>query len=135
MIPRSPFTEAMAGKLLFLGRNAGMKGIAVDHLDMLFFIRRVGKEYDLIADGKELSVLLGSVGMVFKLNGVISEMEKKGAVPLIPLPTSPDSRSRLHELEDAVAAFGLEAGDMAKIMEKLKEEYVYDRKDITPESM
>jgi len=133
--PRSAFSEEVAGRLIFLGRSAGMQCIPPNHSDTLFFIRRMGKENDLVADGKEIAALLRSVGTIFKPGGVAGEMEKRGAVQLIQLPTSPDSSGRLHELEDSVPALGIEAGDMDKILEKLKEDYVYDRKDITPESL
>ncbi len=133
--PRSAFSEETAGRLIFLGRSAGMQGIPPNHSDTIFFIRRLGKEYDLAADGKELAALLRSVGTIFKPAAVIDELEKKGAVQLIPLPTSPDSSGRLHELEDVVPALGIEAKEMAGLLEKLKEDYVYDRKDITPESL
>ncbi len=132
---RSAFSEDVAGRLIFLGRSAGMQGIPSNHSDTLFFIRRIGKENDLVADGKELAALLRSAGTIFKPGELLSELGKQGAVQLIPLPTSPDSSSRLHELEDTVPALGIEAGEMDKILEKLKEDYVYDRKDITPESL
>ena len=131
--PRSRFSEDVAGKLMFLGRSAGMQ--ALSNPDMHLFIRRLGKEHDMIADGKELAALLKGASPAFKFDKMISELEKKGPVPLVPLPISPDTSGRLHELEDSVPALGYETSEMGKIIEKLKEEYVYDRKDITPESL
>lgn len=134
LCPRVPFSEEIAGKLLFLGRREGMQAVPTNHLETLFFIRRFGKEYDLVADGKEISSLLRKAVAIVKFDGVIDEIEKKETIALIQLPMSPDSRNRLRELQDAVAALGLEAPNLASVIDKLMETYVYDRKDVTPES-
>jgi hypothetical protein len=128
---RAPFSEPMAGKLIFLGRSAGMQAISGKSL---LFIRRFGKESDLVADGKSLATALRKAALP-GIEDIIAELEKKDAFPLIPLSTSPDSSARLHDISDAAEALGLDKGDKEKVMAKLKEDYVYDRKDITPETI
>lgn len=132
--PSGPVSKELAGRLLFLGRRAGMLAVPVGHLDMLIFIRRIGMESELVADPYEIAGLLRAVSGIFHLDGVIEELASKGPVVLVPLPMSPDIRNRLHELKDTVAALGLPPDGFDALMERLIEDLVYDRKDITPES-
>jgi hypothetical protein len=132
--PKLPLSEDMAGKLLFLGRRAGMQALPTEGSNTLVFIRRIGKEYDFIADAKELAALLRSISAIFKLDAVISGLEGKGTLMLIPLPMSPDAQDRLHELEDTVRALGIGTANLAAVLEKLRNVCVYERKDVAPES-
>jgi hypothetical protein len=58
--PRAPFSQELAGRLLFLGRRAGMQAIPVESQGMLFFIRRFGKEHDLIGRERDRGHPAGS---------------------------------------------------------------------------
>ncbi|NYZ74334.1 hypothetical protein H0O00_04275 [Candidatus Micrarchaeota archaeon] len=124
-----------ACRLIFMGRGLGMSAIPTSHKSLLFFIRRMGKESDPIAGGKEISTALRAAGGLFGgLDASIAEIESKSAVALVPLPNSPDTREHLHELKDAVLGLGLPAESLDKVLERLAEEYVSDRKDISTES-
>jgi len=132
--PRA-FSFESACRLIFMGRGLGMSAIPLSHKSLLFLIRRVGRESDPIADGKEIAGALKPLVALFSgLETPIAEIEGKDLVALVPLPNSPDTREHLHELKDAVLALGLPAESLGKVLQKLAEEYVLDRKDISPES-
>jgi len=132
--PRA-FSFEAACRLIFMGRGLGMSAIPLSHKSLLFLIRRVGRESDPIADGKEIAGALKPLVALFSgLETPIGEIERKDMVALVPLPNSPDTREHLHELKDAVLALGLPAESLDKVLQRLAEDYVLDRKDISPES-
>jgi hypothetical protein len=122
-----------ATRLILLGRGFGFSALPIQSADSLFFIRRVKRELDPIAGGGELAKALSGVKRIYGIETDVAELEAKGVVPLIPLPTSPDSREHLHELRDVVQNLGIIAPDLDNILEKLRIEYVLQRKDMTPE--
>ena len=133
--PRA-FSFETACRLIFAGRGLGMSALPTRHKSLLFFIRRVGKESDPIAGGKEIAGALRAAGGLFEgLEASISELEGKDAFALVPLPNSPDTREHLHELKDAVLDLGLPSESLDKVLQRLADEYVADRKDISPESL
>lgn len=126
----------LSGKIIFLGRGLGMSAIPSAH-PSLIFIRRPGREYDPVASGDEVAQLLRSLKAVMdgQLDAAVEDFMKKGALSLIPLPTSPDTREHLHELRDAVLALALQAPGLEALLEKLKDEYVLRRNDVTPAAL
>lgn len=132
---KSDLSEDSAALMILLGRGFGFSAIPAQLPDALLLIRRVKHELDPISSGQELSGALGAAkpvfGSAFAL--AVSEMAKRGIMPLVPLPASPDSREHLHELRDVVSMLGIHAGNMEEIIERLRIDYVLGRKDITPE--
>ncbi len=128
-----PLSVDFASRLILLGRGFGFSALPLQKPDMLYFIRRVKRELDPIATGQELAKALSSAKALIGLEKEAAGLEAKGVVPLIPLPTSPDSREHLHELRDVVLGLGISAPDLEGILESLREEYVHQRKDMTPE--
>jgi len=122
-----------ASRLILLGRGFGFSALPLQKPDMLYFIRRVKRELDPIATGQELAKALSSAKALIGLEKEAEGLEAKGVVPLIPLPASPDSREHLHELRDVVLGLGISAPDLDAILESLREDYVHQRKDMTPE--
>jgi hypothetical protein len=122
-----------AGKLVFIGRGIAMSALPFTHQTMLFFMRRIGKEYDPLSSGAELAkVALVMKPLCPEIEAAASVMSSKGVVPLILLPSSPDRLERLHELKDAAILLGLPADGLERIFDTLKERYVQSRIDITP---
>jgi hypothetical protein len=129
---KPPLSVDFAARLILLGRGFGFCALPLQKTDMMFFIRRVKRELDPIATGQELAKALSSVKPLMGLEKEIAELESKGVVPLISLPTSPDSREHLHELRDVVLGLGISAPDLETVLEKLRVEYILQRKDLTP---
>jgi len=132
---KTALSEDAAALLILLGRGFGFSAIPAQLPDRLLLIRRVKHELDPISNGQEISGVLGAakpvLGSAFEM--AIAETAKRGIMPLIPLPTSPDSREHLHELRDVVSMLGISADNLDGIIERLRVDYVLGRKDITPE--
>ena len=128
-------SEDMAGRFILLGRGYGMSAIPIIHPSMLFFLRRVGREYDFLISGPELSKILENLKAFFgsSLDPFISDLSKTIAVALIQLPLSPDSGEHLHEIQDAAVALSISAEEIGPMIEMLKTDYILHRKDIIPE--
>lgn len=122
----------LAAKLILLGRGMGFCGIQMNKPGALVFIRRVRRELDPISSGKEIAQALEGADALFGTEKESAELRGKGVVPLVPLPTSPDSREHLHELRDVVQALELDAPDLDAVLETLRSEYLLQRKDLTP---
>lgn len=122
-----------AGKLVFIGRGIAMSAMPFTGQKMLFFIRRIGKEYDPISSGEELAKVVGAMKPLCPdIAAAASEIASKGVVPLILMPSSPDRLERLRELKEAAIMLDLPADALDKIFDTLKEQYVQSRIDITP---
>lgn len=122
-----------AGKLVFIGRGVGMSAMPFTHQKMLFFIRRIGKEYDPLSSGEELAKVVAAMKPLCpEIAAAASEIASKGVVPLVLMPSSPDRLERLRELRDAAIMLDLPADALDKIFDMLKEQYVQSRIDITP---
>ncbi|MCI0504179.1 hypothetical protein L0Y65_05740 [Candidatus Micrarchaeota archaeon] len=132
---KAPITEDSAAQFILLGRGFGFSGIPARLPDALLLLRRVKRELDPISSGQEISQALGAARPIFgsRFDAAIGEISKKGIMPLIPLPASPDSREHLHELRDTVPMLGLSADGLESVLERLLADYVLGRKDITPE--
>jgi hypothetical protein len=132
---KSALSEDSAALMILLGRGFGFSAIPAQLPDSHILIRRVRHELDPISSGQELSGALGAakpvLGSVFAL--AVSEIAKRGIMPLVPLPSSPDSREHLHELRDVVSMLGISAANIDEVIERLRIDYVLGRKDITPE--
>ncbi len=133
-VERPDFTDPeSAGKLIFIGRGLGMSAMPFSHARMLFFLRRMGKEYDPLSSGQELAKIAAAMKPLCpEVEAAASEIASKGVVPLVLMPTSPDRMERLRELRDAAIMLDLPAGQLDKIFEMLKLQYVQSRIDITP---
>jgi len=133
--PRSSLSPELAGKLIFLGRGLGMSAIPANH--WILFIRRMGRESDPITDGGEVAASLRSLRKFFDngIDAVISEVERKGMLPLVQLPNSPDRPEHLHELKEAVLALGLPVNGLESVLDTIRLIYVEDRHDITPDAL
>ncbi len=127
----SPLTLESAGLLILLGRSFGMQAIPIEGNNLLF-IRRVGKEFDLLANGPELAQTLTQFGALLgnTIKEVVDTLGKKAVLYLIALPNSPDSREHLHEIHDLATSLKIPFDE--DVFEKLKTDYVLSRKDITP---
>jgi hypothetical protein len=122
-----------AGKLVFIGRGIAMSALPFTHQKLLFFMRRIGKEYDPLSSGTELArVALAMKPLCPEIEAASSAIAAKGVVPLILLPSSPDRFERLRELKDAAIMLGLPAEALDAIFDTLREQYVQSRIDITP---
>jgi hypothetical protein len=126
----------LAGRLILLGRGFGMSAMPLNHPSSIFFVRRVRRELDPISSGAELAKVLRALAPLDdSLLQLAAGFEKKGTVPLIPLPSSPDNREHLHELRDVVASLSLPAEQLQPVLDSLRTEYVLGRKDITPNAL
>lgn len=124
-----------AGKLILLGRGLGMWAVPLAQPG-LFFMRRVGKDYDPMTTGSELVQVFNAAKVCgLNLDKTIAEFSAKGAVALVMLPNSPDRREHLHELKEMVSALGLPADKLDALLEILRERYVLERMDITPAAL
>ncbi len=132
---RKDVSEDMAGRFILLGRGYGMSAIPINHPSALFFLRRVGREYDFLISGPELAKILENLKAFFgsSLETFIADMDKTIAVALVQLPLSPDAGEHLHEIQDAAAALSIPAEEIGPIIEMLKTDYILYRKDIIPE--
>ncbi len=133
-IERPDFSDAeSAGRMLFIGRGLGMAALPFAHQKMLFFLRRMGKEYDPLSSGEELGRIAAALKPLCpEMEAAAAEVASKGVVPLVLMPTSPDRLERLRELKDAAIMLDLPADKLDAILESLKIEYVLSRVDITP---
>ncbi|MDD5340136.1 MAG: hypothetical protein PHV13_02705 [Candidatus ainarchaeum sp.] len=133
-VERPDFSDAeSAGKLIFIGRGLGMSALPFSHPKMLFFMRRVGREYDPLSSGQELAKIAAAMKPLCpEVQAAASEIASKGVVPLVLMPSSPDRMERLRELRDAAIMLDLPAAELDKIFEALKLRYVQSRVDITP---
>ncbi len=126
----------LAGRLILLGRGFGMSAMPLNHPSSIFFLRRMRNEIDPISSGAELGKVLRALAPLDQsLQNIAAEFEKKGMVPLIPLPASPDNREHLHELRDLVASLNLPSEQLQPVLDSLRTEYVLGRKDITPNAL
>ena len=132
---RKDVSEDMAGRFILLGRGYGMGAIPINHPSALFFLRRVGREYDFLISGPELSKILENLKAFFgsSLDTFIADMGKTIAVALVQLPLSPDAGEHLHEIQDAAVALSIPAEEIGPIIDMLKTDYILHRKDIIPE--
>jgi hypothetical protein len=125
-----------AGKLIFIGRGVAMSAMPFTHQKMLFFIRRIGKEYDPLSSGAELAKVVAVMKPLCpEVEAAAAEIASKGVVPLVLMPSSPDRLERLRELRDAAIMLDLPADELDKIFESLREQYVQSRVDITPQAI
>lgn len=133
-IERPDFSDAeSAGRMLFIGRGLGMSALPFAHQKMLFFLRRMGKEYDPLSSGEELARVAAALKPLCpEMEAAAVEIASKGVVPLVLMPASPDRLERLRELKDAAIMLDLPADKLDAILESLKIEYVLSRIDITP---
>jgi hypothetical protein len=133
-IERQDFASAeSAGRMILMGRGLGMTALPFTHQKMLFFLRRIGREYDPLSSGPELvKVAAAMKPLCPEVAAAASGLASKGVVPLVLMPTSPDRMERLRELRDAAIMLGLQADKLDLIFETLKQQYVHLRIDITP---
>jgi hypothetical protein len=128
-------SEDMAGRFILLGRGYGMSAMPVNHPSMLFFLRRIGREYDFLISGPEISKIMEGLRVFFgsSLDPIIGNMNKTIAAALVQLPLSPDAGEHLHEIQDAAAALSIPAEEIEPMIEVLRTDYIQHRKDIIPE--
>jgi len=137
LIPKPNFYKAgvdSAGRLIFLGQALGMSALKLDYSGFLL-IRRIGREMDPMISGPELGSILGILARQREdkaLAELAVSVQGRGPANLIKLPTSPDSREQLHELEELVVDAGLPQDGVSNTLELLKTLYVMARSDITP---
>lgn len=125
-----------AGRLILIGRGFGMSALPFAHQRMLFFLRRMGKEYDPLSSGQELArVARAMKPLCAEVESAAEEISGKGVVPLVLMPSSPDRMERLRELRDASIMLDLPAEKLDAIFAELEEQYVRSRMDITPDTL
>lgn len=125
-----------AGRLVLIGRGFAMSALPFAHQKMLFFLRRMGREYDPLSSGQELARIARAIKPLCpEAESAAEEISQKGVVPLVLMPSSPDRLERLRELRDASILLDLPAENLDGIFAELEEQYVRSRRDITPDAL